>query len=174
MDKKLYPLFVALLISAPFSASGNDNKLIHGVLRSFFAALQTGDTAVIESWIGGDLFEEKKVLLRKNKAYPQFLRQYYQGATFKIANVTHKDGQASAELIVTFPSGELRRIPLRLAKEPDPGLSRGNGEQHAPPPLRGLAKGPGPGSDLSKRQVQNGWKIMKHTRSLDAPALNRH
>lgn len=167
MNKKLYPLLMALLISTPFSASGDDNKLIHSALQSFFAGLKAGDTAIIESWIGGELFEEKKILLRQNKAYPQFLRHYYQGATFKIANVTHKDGQASAELIVTFPSGERQRLPLHLAKKSDPGLSRGGGEQH-----RGLAKEPGAG--LSKGQVQNGWKIMKHTRSLDTPALNRH
>lgn len=166
MSKKIYPLLlVALLTSTPLSsASGDDGALIRSALRSFSAGLKAGNTAVIEAWIGGKLLDEKKVLLRKNKAYSQFLRQYYRGATFEVANVTHTGGQASAELIITFPSGKSQDFPLRLIK--GPALEGGGG-----PPLQGLGK---PLQGLGKELAQNGWRVMKHIhRPLGGSVLHR-
>lgn len=156
MSKKIYPLLVALLTATPFSASGEESALIRGALHSFSAGLKAGDTAVIEAWIGGKLLEEKKVLLRKNKAYAQFLRQYYRGATFEIANITHTGGQASAKLLITFPSGKSRSFPLRLTK--GPALEGGG-----PPP-----------QGLGKEQAQNGWRIIKRIqRPVGVSVLHR-
>lgn len=115
--KRYLCLTLALLISSPLSAAGGDLGLRGNLLTPFLHVLQAGNIVAIEALLGGDLLKETQVLLRQNKTYPQFLRHYYQGATFEVGQVSAEAGEGFAEVTIVFPDGQRQPMLLRLAQK---------------------------------------------------------
>jgi hypothetical protein len=124
MENKMKRLFlgisILMLISVmnPFKSSGNNEEQeIRNSLQQYFSVLKSGDVSAIESAIGGDLLEEMKVLLRKNKEYGQFLRNYYQEAEFQLAKIVPVSGGIIADVNVVFSNQDSQQYNFFLKKE---------------------------------------------------------
>jgi len=91
--------------------------LIKNTIQTFFSILQSGNTTAIESYLGGDLYERRKTLLRNNREYSEFLRRYYQGTEFQIEKITEGSSGVVVTARLIFPDGQNERFLLRLARE---------------------------------------------------------
>ena len=88
-------------------------------VRLYFEALKNGDTETIIQCIAGDFYEKNKVLLEKNENYPEFLRNYYQGATLQIGDSTNSGDDVIVEMQISFPNGNIKDKKLRLREYSD-------------------------------------------------------
>ena len=79
-------------------------------------ALKSGDVLTIKQLISGNMYENNAVLLEKNKNYPQFLRDLYQGATFRTSEAVVVAGDVIAHVEIAFPNGNRSFAKLRLSK----------------------------------------------------------
>lgn len=124
MENKMNRLFlgisilILLTVLNPFKSSGDDEEQeIRNSLQQYFSVLKSGDVNAIESAIGGDLLEEMKVLLRNNKEYGQFLRNYYQEAEFQLAKIVPVSGGVVADVSVVFSNQDIQEYNFFLKKE---------------------------------------------------------
>jgi len=88
---------------------------------NYTEALRAGDTAGVKSCLGGHLYEKREVLLDQNEEYPDFLRNRYDGAVFRISNELTDmgpQGQGIA-LEVSFPTGHISKSMLIVEQAPD-------------------------------------------------------
>jgi hypothetical protein len=68
--------------------------------------MKDGDVATIEQYSSGQMSSEYKKLLEQNQDYPAFLRSFYKGATFSIANVTPtSDGGVIVDVVIQLGGG---------------------------------------------------------------------
>jgi len=88
------------------------------VILPFFKALKNGDVNVISQCLSKDMYNEYRKLLEENKEYPKFLRSYYRGAEFRMANVSEVDGEVEVDIIIEFPNGSQSVNTLRINEEP--------------------------------------------------------
>jgi hypothetical protein len=87
--------------------------------NTLFQAMKDGDVATIEQYSSGEMGSEYKTLLEKNGDYPAFLRNFYRGATFSIANVTkNPDGDVIVNVAIQLTGGS-RSITQLYAKRFD-------------------------------------------------------
>jgi hypothetical protein len=87
-------------------AQSNDKsyaQIVDETLLPYFEALKNGDVASIKHCIAGKMLQRYRVLLDQNKAYPDFLRNYYQGVDFSIAAVQLVGNDILASAIIVFP-----------------------------------------------------------------------
>jgi hypothetical protein len=84
-------------------------------------ALRAGDTLSIKSLIGGRLYEKREVLLDQNKEYPDFLRNFYDGAVFRISNKPIDLGARGQGVTVEvlFRDGNTSKTMAIVEQEPD-------------------------------------------------------
>lgn len=68
-------------------------------------ALQSGDTIAVKALIGGRLYQKKELLLDQNEEYPDFLRDFYEGAEFQVLG----------ELIDVGPRGQGVAVEILFA-----------------------------------------------------------
>jgi hypothetical protein len=109
-------IFIALLLLCTVyqpalraqTAAPSDSELreLHASFNTLFQAMKDGDVAVIEQYCSGAMQSQYKVLLEQNKDYPVFLRNFYRGATFTIANVTAaQDGGMVVDVGIQLAGG---------------------------------------------------------------------
>jgi len=97
------------------------NEALYGDMRDetllpFFRALRDGNVEVIKHYISGDMYRQSRVLLEKNKDYPRFLRDFYQGASFSVERAITAEGNIIADIVIEFPQGSKIFTRLRLSK----------------------------------------------------------
>ena len=99
--RKLVLLTLVLMIYAPLShvaslkAAGGS---IETTVQSYFDYLKSGETEGILSCLTDPLLSERRSLLEKNTAYPEFLRDMYKSAYIVIKNVEEDKGEIEAEI----------------------------------------------------------------------------
>lgn len=86
---------------------------------SYFEALKNGDTEIIKNYIAGEFYEKNKALLEENTKYPEFLRNYYEGAEFRIRNSFEAGNDEIVEIGINFPNGSESIKKLRLKRYND-------------------------------------------------------
>ena len=94
-------LFLALLLIIPLLYSNvahteADKGEVGAVVESYYRYLRVGDTAGILSLLTEPLLSEKRELLEKNTAYPQFLREMYQSSYMEITKIKKVKGNKRA------------------------------------------------------------------------------
>ena len=109
-------VMLSMVVIGPAAAFVGEEDRIRETLNLFFDGLRSGDVAAIESLIGGKLLEETTVLLRNNQAYGDFLRDYYQGATFEVAQIHQVADGAVVDVSVIFESGARQQVSFLLVK----------------------------------------------------------
>jgi hypothetical protein len=88
------------------------------VLNRHIAALQKGDVSALKSTLGGQAYSEYKTLLEQNTEYPDFLRNYYKGASFQIGDITPGiDDDVIAQLKITLANSGATVTRLRVAPD---------------------------------------------------------
>ena len=50
----------------------------------YFEAIRNGDVESVKSFLGGNLYKKRKVLLEQNEKYPDFLRERFGEAEFTV------------------------------------------------------------------------------------------
>jgi len=83
------------------------------VFAPLFKALKEGDVSTIEGLLDADLFRQYRVLLEQNEDYPQYLRDYYRGATFEIQGIESDNDRYTADVHIQWPDG--KRIPVLMS-----------------------------------------------------------
>lgn len=91
--------------------------VVRDIVLPFLDALKNGDVDSIKLHIAGDIYENRRVLLEKNKEYPEFLRNYYHGLEFYIENVMESGDYIVVHLEVEFANGEEGQAQLYLCKD---------------------------------------------------------
>ena len=83
---RMSTLFVFVITTAAISIAGGPNP--GDTVLDYFKATSSGDTQSMVELMAGPFFESRKTLIEKNEKYPEFLQNYYKGASFAI---THTD-----------------------------------------------------------------------------------
>jgi hypothetical protein len=76
------------------------------VLNPFFAALKAGDVTTLKAMIDGEMYNNNKILIEQNKQYPDFLRNHYGGAVFRVIKAAHINGNVMVEVKIEYASGD--------------------------------------------------------------------
>ena len=86
--------------------TASEMRELHTSFSALFQAMKDGDVSVIEQYSSGQMSSEYKKLLEQNQDYPAFLRNFYKGATFSIANVTPTpDGNMVVDVVIQLSGG---------------------------------------------------------------------
>jgi hypothetical protein len=97
--------------------TGKAASIAMPILTSFFEALRNGDVNSLKNCMGGELYENRKVLIEQNKGYPDFLRQLYQGVNFNIDTIYQENnGDIQVNVSVDFDDGRTSVSKLLLSK----------------------------------------------------------
>lgn len=94
-------------------------KITIETLNPCFEALKNGDVSSIKLHISEGMYERYKVLLEKNKDYPEFLRNYYRGVDFWVEKVELIGHDISVSAIIKFPDNESFNSKFLLRKKMD-------------------------------------------------------
>jgi len=117
-------LVASLIISANLycttAAQANEDDQITQVLNNLFDALRSGDTGTLKRLFDGEMYTNNKTLLEQNMEYPDFLRNYYQGAIFTITEITPNGEGVMAGFTVLFTNGSEQTIHMLLTKKDEP------------------------------------------------------
>jgi len=90
-------------------------------VNGYLEALKRGDTLVLKSYIGGRLYQKRKVLLEDNSQYPEFLRKFYDGSRFRILALVTDEKKPSNKFVdveFQFPGGNKSLISFVVTKDP--------------------------------------------------------
>ncbi len=103
------------LLHAQEATDSDDlESILNASVYPFFMALKEGDVSSIKQLIAGEMYESKKVLLEKNKEYPDFLKNYYQGIEFYVENATQSGNYIIVDFLIEFPGGNRNFARLYL------------------------------------------------------------
>ena len=91
--------------------------VITDVVLPFLDALKNGDVGLIKSYIAGDIYKNKRVLLEKNKEYSAFLRNYYQDVEFYIEKALESGDYIEVYVGIEFSNGDEGIATLYLAQD---------------------------------------------------------
>lgn len=86
------------------------------ILAPFFNALRDGDVDVIKEYISKDVYRKNRRLLDQNKEYPEFLRNYYQGASFHTKSVLLQRDTIIVDVEIQMSSGDSLTEELYLVR----------------------------------------------------------
>jgi hypothetical protein len=84
-----------------------------------FQAMRAGNITEIKRYISGETYAQYRVLLDQNKEYGQFLRNYYAGTEFELAQVIPVGGGYVADVLIHWPNGNVSQIALQVHNVPD-------------------------------------------------------
>ncbi|MGD9211676.1 MAG: hypothetical protein PVI90_12900 [Desulfobacteraceae bacterium] len=79
--------FLLLYSSASIALSADVKEDVNQFMTTYFQALKGGDVATLLDMLTEPVLETRRVLLEKNTAYPDHLREYYQNANFTIISI---------------------------------------------------------------------------------------
>lgn len=112
MKKKvlyLIVIFFSFNLSHAVAAAGPSDTVI-----GYFEALKNGDTETIKNYIAGKFYKKNKALLEENTKYPEFLRNYYEGAEFEVIDSVNVGKDVIVEIQIYFSNGSTSVKKLRL------------------------------------------------------------
>lgn len=104
--------FLPSLVLFSFSVAAQEPQ---DVVAAYFHAKMNGDVVTMKSYMGGKLYEKRKVLLEQNVNYPDFLREYYAGGDIQVGEA--HDGVV--KVMVQLPDGSIHAHQLVVERAPD-------------------------------------------------------
>jgi hypothetical protein len=123
-------LIMSALISTPSVAKETavsdpaDIEIRQSVLLPFFEALKNGDLHTVSQYLSTDMYNEYKKLLKENKQYSKFLRNYYRGAKFSMLKALNVGDEFEVDIIIEFPNGSQSICKWRVWEEGDGDVKR--------------------------------------------------
>lgn len=107
-------IVVGVLTILSFNVFSTGSVPVEGAVTTYFNALQTGDVNQLKKMIAEPLLSKKRLLLEKNTAYPEHLRNYYQDAQLKISDIIRiDDNTRTADVTIIF-TGDANPLKLRI------------------------------------------------------------
>ena len=92
--------------TARLTPSASEMRELRTSLNTLFQAMKDGDVATIQQYCSGQMLSEYKTLFEQNQDYPAFLRNFYKGATFSIADVKPTpDGDMVVDVVIELGEG---------------------------------------------------------------------
>lgn len=91
MVRFIFSLILIVVILAPCGFLEAQVTDPAETVREFFAASKAGDTETMKRLISGPFYNNRKVLLEKNKKYPQFLREHFKNNIILVEKSTTGD-----------------------------------------------------------------------------------
>ncbi len=102
--------------NSPAPGVGDSNGDAAATMDQYFLALTRGDSASLETLLGGRLLEKRKKLL-SNPVYSGYLKKTYKDATFKVLNYeSNRPESVTVEVLITFSGSETVRKNYRLER----------------------------------------------------------
>ena len=83
------------------------------LVEAYFEAMKNGDVQTMKSYMGGRLYQRRKVLIEKNKKYPEFLIDFYKGAELEEVKV---QGEI-VHIKIQFPDRSKKQHNLVLQRD---------------------------------------------------------
>ncbi len=117
--KKLFQKLAILIALAASSYAHADSAIVGGTVTPFFDALRNGNVVVVESYLADPLLANVKVMLRDNKGYPDFLREYYLDTTLVVTSIesSYESANAIVYVDIYFPAGYVESLKLDLIRD---------------------------------------------------------
>ena len=109
---KRFSLIFFLLVAGWFYPAITYATEPQELVEAYFEAMKNGDVKTMKSYMGGKLYQKRKVLLEENKEYPKFLIDFYKGAELETVEVKDE----IVHIKIQFPDGGKREHNLVLQK----------------------------------------------------------
>jgi len=89
------------------------------IVEKFLIASQNGEVEVMKTLIAGPYYERRKELLEDNKAYPDFLRKYFEEVFVRIVEVENQEINGSVIVVLEneVNNGQIINTKLILRKD---------------------------------------------------------
>jgi hypothetical protein len=108
MEKTSYALRYLVLIAAlagflPFFAAAHGGDFRNdpqSLMVTYFDALKSGDVDMVTTLLTDPILSSKRLLLEKNTAYPEYLRDYYKGSGMTVTDIGRADEGDTREVTV--------------------------------------------------------------------------
>lgn len=121
--RRWLPAFLLAVLCFPaaaedlrFSDPALSSDIQQRTLGRFLYALRTGRVSVIRDMLDQDHYLEYRTLLEQNSTYPQFLRKFYAGSTFRLVNLNRKVGDYVADIEIGWPDGRSVLMSLQISE----------------------------------------------------------
>jgi hypothetical protein len=82
---------------------------VASTVQSYFAALKAGDVSALQQLVGGQYYQQIKVLLEQNTEYPAFLQNRYAQTQFFIDSVVTQPNGAAIKARYEFGPQDTQR-----------------------------------------------------------------
>ena len=125
--------------AAGSTPSPSEMRELRTSFTTLFQAMKDGDVATIQKYCSGQMLSEYKTLFEQNQDYPAFLRNFYKGATFSIANLKPTpDGDMVVDVVIELGEGSKSTTHLNAKRfdGPPPIWKVTNIVKSATPPPR--------------------------------------
>ncbi len=122
MRSQLLSVFIAFSLAlVALGAPRAEAEEPFDIVANYIEALRTGDTIILKSCIGGRLLEKRELLLDQNQEYPEFLRNFYEGAEFQISDELSDLGPRGQGIAIEirFPDGNRIESMAIVEEAPD-------------------------------------------------------
>ena len=114
MNNFVLGMFLSSLVLFSFSVADAAQEP-QDVVAAYFHAMKNGDVVTMKSYMGGKLYEKRKILLEQNVNYPDFLRNHYEQGDIQVGEA--HDGVV--KVMVQFPDGSIHAHQLVVEQDPD-------------------------------------------------------
>lgn len=112
--KRTVLYLIMVLMPFSFNSLYGETAGPSDTVRGYFEALKNGDIGTMKQHIAGEYYEKYKALLEKNESYPEFLRNFYEGAEYEIVNSNKMGNDVIMEVEIYFPNGSTSVNKLRV------------------------------------------------------------
>lgn len=93
------------------------SNLHETMFSPLFAALQSGDVLAFKTFMHGSMYERYRVLIEQNAEYGQHLRDYYEGATFELLEVSEASRAYLGTVSISWPDGNRAQFDLLVNED---------------------------------------------------------
>jgi len=123
MTSRHIPVLVLLAVAAAAWRTGAEEvprRVATGVrsaAEQYGAALRAGDCAALGRHLMPEAYRRYQTLCEENRDYPQFLRDFYSGSTFRISDVRRDGDEIACTMHQQRPDGDAAQVTLRLRQD---------------------------------------------------------
>ena len=107
----------SLLNAAGNFKDANKTREATNTVSSFFNDLMNGDLNGIKQYISKEYYHKNRTLLDDNKEYPNFLKEYYQGAKMNLLNIYMAGDNIMVDIEILFPNQTKGVYVIHLRQE---------------------------------------------------------
>ena len=121
-SRTILVLVLLALAAAPWRAGAEEVPRpvaagVRSTAEQYGAALRAGDCAALERHLMPEAYRTYQTLCEQNRDYPQFLRHFYGGSTFRISDIRHDGAGIACTMHQQRADGDAAQVTLRLRQD---------------------------------------------------------